>query len=212
MNKQESSSKLFSQFSPAPVRSVVPLTFSKRCLYFARLLPSPCAGLQLVTRTSHRKEEYYLNPYFSEILPTRRSTLAWQYQKYLVLPSWLKVYVSICKVYWKFCYKVRCIKVFGHLKYLLKIITLTSCRNRSVLLQTHTKQQDKEYMYINVLFPSCHHGDSFFLEKLLTVLSDDREKLTNVHTNSLLFNNKKLMISSFGNMYELHNFNLPSVF
>ena len=51
MNKQESSSKLFSQFSPAPVRSVILLMFSKRCHYFARLLPSPCAGLQLVTRT-----------------------------------------------------------------------------------------------------------------------------------------------------------------
>ena len=39
MNKQESSSKLFSQFSPTPVRSVVLLMFSKRCHYFARLTP-----------------------------------------------------------------------------------------------------------------------------------------------------------------------------
>ena len=31
------------------------------------------------------------------------------------------------------------IKVFGHLKYLFKIITLTSCLNRRVLLQTHKK-------------------------------------------------------------------------
>ena len=39
MNKQESSSKLFSQFSPTPVRSVILLMFSKRCHYFARLTP-----------------------------------------------------------------------------------------------------------------------------------------------------------------------------
>ena len=32
-------------------------------------------------------------------------------------------------------------KVFGHLKYLVKIITLTSYLNISVRLQPHTKQQ-----------------------------------------------------------------------
>ena len=56
MNKQKSSSKLFSQFSPTPVRSLVLLMFSKWCHYFARLLPSPYAGLQLVTQTSHRRK------------------------------------------------------------------------------------------------------------------------------------------------------------
>ena len=76
---------------------------------------------------------------------------------------------------------------------------VTSIRHQRVYVHEH-------------LLTSCHHGDSFFLEKLLTILSDDQEKLTNMHANSLLFNNKKLMISSFGNMYELHNFNLPSVF
>ena len=56
MNKQKSSSKLFSQFSPTPFRSLVLLMFSKWCHYFARLLPSPYAGLQLVTQTSHRRK------------------------------------------------------------------------------------------------------------------------------------------------------------
>ena len=61
INKQESSSKLFSQFSPTPVRSVVLRMFSKRfyvCVILPGSLPSPFAGLQLVTRPSHRKEEY----------------------------------------------------------------------------------------------------------------------------------------------------------
>ena len=121
INKQKSSSRLFSQFSPTPVRSVVLRMFSKRfygCVILPGSLPSPCAGLQLVTKPSHRKEEYNRsgsNLYFSEILPTRRLTTAWQYQKYLALPSWLKVYVSICKVYWKFCYKLKCYKSFCNL-------------------------------------------------------------------------------------------------
>ena len=61
INKQKSSSRLFSQFSPTPVRSVVLRMFSKRfygCVILPGSLPSPCAGLQLVTKPSHRKEEY----------------------------------------------------------------------------------------------------------------------------------------------------------
>ena len=38
-NKQESSTKLFSQFNPTPVRSGVLRMFSKRCHYFVRLPP-----------------------------------------------------------------------------------------------------------------------------------------------------------------------------
>ena len=61
MNKQESSSKLFSQFSPTPVGSVILLMFSQKgVIILPGSLPSHCAGLQLVTRPSHRKEEHYL--------------------------------------------------------------------------------------------------------------------------------------------------------